>query len=83
MECCPPTNSIDGCLPCTPRLDMNLEAGAETVKDFLGFLFSPEPSNRKFPEPGPVRPRWMGSVKAIFWSGISIVAGTILAIVCR
>jgi len=82
MECCQPTHKLPHCMPCTPRLDLNRKTGAEPMKEALHFLFAPEPSNREFPQPSPVRPRWMGAVKALVWVGLSIGAGTILAIVC-
>jgi len=82
MECCQPTDNRSRCVPCVPRIDLDLHSKTEAMGDVLKYFFSPEPSDRNQRQPGPVRPRWMGSIKALFWVLISILTGTALAIFC-
>ncbi len=82
MECCNPTHPLSPCEPCTPRLGPTLKPQVDVVGKALNYLLSPEASHREQPQPDPLGSSWMGPVKGLLWTGVSIAAGTLLAMLC-
>ena len=82
MECCHSDHRLSHCVACTPQLDLNLRSTITSVGALLTYLVSPEASNREHPRPAPLRPAWMGPLKGLLWAAVSIIAGTLLAVLC-
>ena len=82
MECCHPTYPLSPCEPCTPRLDPTLKPQVDVVGKVLNYLISPEASNREQLQPDPLGATWMGPLKGLLWTGVSIAAGSLLALLC-
>jgi hypothetical protein len=64
-------------------MDLNLGLQTTAVREFFRYLVSPEASDTQSPLPAPVRPAWMGAVKALFWTVMATAAGVGLTVVCH
>ncbi len=73
MECCHPIHQRFESMPTGPRPE------ASSFGEKLSYLFAPEASNLEHPPPDTGRPAWLGPVKALLWTGVSITAGMVLA----
>jgi len=83
MESCQAFGHRTPCAPSPPLTGLTFQRRCAAFTRMLIYLFSPESGDRKFPQPGSRRPSWMGVLKGLLWTGLSIFVGVVLALLCH